>query len=167
MEFKQLYVCPSCKAFFHCPPEISRRGCPQCKRELKYVPVSHEKFTQMTPEERAAFKAEVLKDVVADSAFTPQKEGKETVDDFEVSNEIIPLSGWAKGLRFVCWLIFIVFCFAALLVFASTSNANSLMGFIVSAGVFLLGFLLVAATMVFLDIAKDVRAIRSKLEQEK
>lgn len=52
MEFKQVYYCKNCQLWHEINPADSLKGCPNCKAELKYVPVKHDIYSSMSSEEK-------------------------------------------------------------------------------------------------------------------
>lgn len=166
MENKKLFVCPICKTFYSSTSEVAARGCPQCKCGLEAVSIPYEDFMNMSNSEKAAFKAEYIQKHLSQN----NNENHKFVSVHEEYQEELPVSGWVKGLRAISLIIFVLFILAAIYMFmASAMNANSnpLIGLLTGGLVILVGFLLVASTMVFLDIAQDIRAIRNKIENRK
>lgn len=166
MENKKLFVCPICKTFYSSTTEVAARGCPQCKCGIEAVSIPYEEFINMSNTEKAAFKAEYIQKHLPKN----DNENRKFAPTQEEYLEELPVSGWIKGLRAISLIIFVLFIIAAIYVFmVSTMNANSnpVMGLLTGGLVLLVGFLLVASTMVFLDVAQDIRAIRNKIENRK
>lgn len=162
-EFKQLYVCKDCEQWFSGNPEQTLKGCPHCKGKLVYVPVNYEKYKAMDDEEKAAFKQSFLEKNDLSNIGIDNK--VQLAEEQYISNsDIKDSNGWISGLRFVGWLIFILFFIGGIMLFGLLGGS--------SAGVFAFllcvvgGFMSVAMTMVFLGMAKDLKAIRARLEKK-
>lgn len=167
MEFKQLYVCQSCQSFYAINPEKAAKGCPNCKSKLVYVPVSLTKYDAMSEQEKENFQASVLNgndlERVAIAAV-PQVEMKEP-EESQKRPFVSHASGWVKGMKFANKLVFAFFFIAAIAAFVLLLP-SPLVAILASGLLFCIGFLLVGMTMVFLDLAKDVKAIRDHMDQQ-
>ena len=160
-EFKQLYVCKDCEQWFSGNPEKTLKGCPHCKGKLVYVPVNYEKYKAMDDEEKAAFKQSFLEKNDLSNIGIDNK--VQLAEEQYISNsDIKDSSGWISGLKAINWLVFGVFIIAGLI----AAGSGTPIGLLIFFACFIAGFMTVAMTMVFLGMAKDLKAIRARLEKK-
>lgn len=167
MEFKQLYVCKECRSFCTINPEKASKGCPNCKGKMVYVPVSISKYDQMTDQERENFQAEILEnnnlDQVTIAAF-PHVEEKES-SEAENRPFVSHVNGWVRGMKFANKFTFVIFVIAAIASFV-IFIPNPLVAILVSGLIFCMGFLSIGMSMVFLNMAADIKAIRDHFDHQ-
>ena len=154
MEQRKIYVCPSCKCWYSQAIHEKKPVCPSCHHELVETDIDYNAFSAMAKEDKQSFKQHFLD--THELPMTP------VVDDTEESSS----SGWISGLKFFSWILFFVIIILGLLLaipyFSYRSHTEY--GFLIIVASFLLAFLSVAGTMVFLEMASDLKAIRKALE---
>ena len=166
MEFKQLYVCQDCKTFNSANPEKTLNGCPECKGKLVYVPIRYEKYAAFTPEEKEAFKKNFLEGNNVEQLGVNQTVQRADEDYMQNhADDTVRSTGWVKGLRFVGWVVFIFFALLGVAAFGLLA-ANPFVALLCAGVLVCIGFMTVAMTMVFLDMANDIRAIRKNTKRK-
>ena len=189
---KTLYICKSCYSFFSGLVKDTNGGCPHCTGDLMAVDVAYEQYSVMSEPEKKAFHEKCVRDFFGGTPAPvqlnkPQPEKEQPRQEkpkqekakpattwnpafeshiFSTTNEQIEKqnSGWISGTKFVMWLVFIVFILGGLISFLALSAAgSSLIGLLCLVLFFCIGFLSVSLTMVFLDMAQDIKVIRSRM----
>lgn len=157
MSERKLYVCGSCHQFWS-----SDRGgvpCPSCGGRVYPVDQDYHAYTALSPEEKAAFKEEYLKTHTFEAA-----EGEP--EPFRQSSLAQDETLWIRGLD-VALNITLGLCLVAaviVLIYYAAEEAFGL-GLLLAAALAVGGFLTVAGLKVFIGMAKDLKAIRNKMEQ--
>lgn len=156
---KHLYVCTKCHTWLSGKKEHAASGCTECGSDLQYVPVDYYEYSSWTPEQKTNFKKQFLRDMTNGNV-----QGSYTVSSIKNrQKEESSSSGWISGLKFVGWASFIVFILLGLALFGSFGP--NIIGIASFAVCFIVGFMSVAMTMVFLGMAQDIRIIRSRLQK--
>lgn len=167
MDFKQIYVCKGCRSFYSVNPEKSLKGCPECGGEFVYVPFSYNKYSAMTDQEKEQFKADFLANNDLDqigSGSIPQPAARE-YHEYHNHSFVSKASGWVNGMKFANKLVFAIFIISAIVAFVLLLP-NPLVALLASVLIFCIGFLFVGMSMVFLDMAADIKAVRDHLEHQ-
>lgn len=151
MENRRVYVCPNCKHWYSHEADEKTAVCPNCHHELVEADIDYAYFSRMTKEEKANAKQQYL--ATHELPMTPY-----------VGNEEEASSGWISGLNVFSWVAFFAIIIAGLVLAAPFLRYAPGYGVLIIIGAFLLAFLSVAGTMVFLGIASDLKAIRKNLE---
>lgn len=138
----KLYLCKSCGFIFNKPKDEGDE-CPKCKQKGTRVSVEYEE-----------------RDSSAGKFNTPLETYLDEVGSKEHGSE---RSGWIEGLKIVGWMIFVAFILVGIVLVPFMSRIHPLAGIITLFACFCVGFMSVAMTMVFLDMAQDVRTIRSRM----
>ena len=159
MENRRVYVCPNCKSWYSheknmFSPEADRKEsiCPNCQHKLVETDIDYEEFSAMAKEEKQRVKQQYL-----DTHELPVTPHAEAEDENSAS-------GWISGLKIFSWVSFFAIIIAGLVLAAPFLRYASGYGVLIIIGAFLLAFLSVAGTMVFLGMASDLKAIRKNLE---
>ena len=161
MAVKNVYICPECKTWQSVTENQAKKGCEKCNNSITYVPIEYKTFKQMNDEEREVFKKNFLqnltdgKSILGSYVVPVSKPVSEPVENIKAS------SGWIDGMQAIGWVVFAAFIIVGVLALTSSPD-----GVLVFLGCILAGFLSVGMTMIFLDMAKDLKAIRAKLEQK-
>lgn len=151
MENRRVYVCPNCKHWYSHEADEKTAVCPNCHHELVEADIGYAYFSRMTKEEKANSKQQYL--ATHELPMTPY-----------VGNEEEASSGWISGLNVFSWVAFFAIIIAGLVLAAPFLRYAPGYGVLIIIGAFLLAFLSVAGTMVFLGMASDLKAIRKNLE---
>jgi|GEM_PF-1191030 len=154
MENRRVYVCPNCKHWYSHEADEKTAVCPNCHHELVEADIDYAYFSRMTKEEKANAKQQYL--ATHELPMTPY-----------VGNEEEASSGWISGLNVFSWVAFFAIIIAGLVLAAPFLRYAPSYGVLIIIGAFLLAFLSVAGTMVFLGMASDLKAIRKNLESMK
>lgn len=159
MENRRVYVCPNCKSWYSheknmFSPEADRKEsiCPNCQHKLVETDIDYEEFSAMAKEEKQRVKQQYL-----DTHELPVTPHAEAEDENSAS-------GWISGLKIFSWAAFFAIIIAGLVLAAPFLRYAPGYGVLIIIGAFLLAFLSVAGTMVFLGMASDLKAIRKNLE---
>lgn len=159
MENRRVYVCPNCKSWYSheknmFSPEADRKEsiCPNCQHKLVETDIDYEEFSAMAKEEKQRVKQQYL-----DTHELPVTPHAEAEDENSAS-------GWISGLKIFSWVAFFAIIIAGLVLAAPFLRYAPGYGVLIIIGAFLLAFLSVAGTMVFLGMASDLKAIRKNLE---
>ena len=135
-------------------PEADRKEsiCPNCQHKLVETDIDYEEFSAMAKEEKQRVKQQYL-----DTHELPVTPHAEAEDENSAS-------GWISGLKIFSWVAFFAIIIAGLVLAAPFLRYAPGYGVLIIIGAFLLAFLSVAGTMVFLGMASDLKAIRKNLE---
>ena len=152
MENRKVYVCPNCKHWYSHEADEKTPVCPNCHHELVEADFGYAYFSGMTKEEKANIKQRYL--ATHELPMTPYV-GEE--DDNSSS-------GWIRGLNVFSWVAFFAIIIAGLVIASPFLREAPGYGVLIIIVAFLLAFLSVAGTMVFLGMASDLKAIRKNLE---
>lgn len=76
-------------------------------------------------------------------------------------------SGWISGMRFIGWLAYIVLVIMALVSGCSVFRYSIAYGLAIISFVPIMGFIGIAGTMIFIDMAEDVKYIRNQISKKK
>lgn len=154
MNERKLYVCGGCHQFWS--SEQEGVTCPSCGGAVYPVDLSYAEYAAFSDREKQQFK----KNYLASHAVVPEppvaKKKRPAGEDF-----------WLKLLNLILNLLLAVFLVVGLLVMV----LNWLDGYdfweplLAGLCVAAVGLVLVAAMKVFLGLARDVRAIRRKMEK--
>lgn len=156
---KELYVCTKCRTWLSGKKEEAAAGCPKCGGDLQYVNVDYYEYVSWLPDQKSKFKEQFLRDLTNNKV-----QASYTVEEVEARSKVeSSSSGWITGLKIICCCEFIVFVWLGLTLLGMI-GMNEL-GLIALCICFVIGFMSVAMTMVFLDMAKDIRIIRSRMKQ--
>lgn len=159
MENRRVYVCPNCKSWYSheknmFSPEADRKEsiCPNCQHKLVETDIDYEEFSAMAKEEKQRVKQQYL-----DTHELPVTPHAKAEDENSAS-------GWISGLNVFSWVAFFAIIIAGLVLAAPFLRYAPGYGVLIIIGAFLLAFLSVAGTMVFLGMASDLKAMRKNLE---
>lgn len=155
MSERKLYVCGNCHQFW----SSDRAGvpCPSCGSKVYPVDKDYDAYAALSAEEKAAFKEEYLKT----HTFEAVKAEPAGLSSFARDENL-----WIRGLD-IALNITLGLCLVAaviLLIYYAAEEAFGL-GLLVAAALAVGGFLTVAGMKVFIGMAKDLKAIRNKMEQ--
>ena len=160
MNDRKLYVCTQCHEFWSSAKEAT--NCPGCGSPVVPVEQDYQQYAAWTAEERTAFKTRY----VQEHDLTPPKStvsaSMEQVSE-TVENDLF----WINSLNTALNISLCVFLLAAVIVFfacAFQGGAAVLTGLLSAVVLTMLGFLSVAGMKIFIGMAKDLKAIRSKLD---
>ena len=159
MENNRICICPKCRAWFVVNKKNQNPICPDCHIDLKCTNISNEQFESMKDTdkeilERNLFKETVPKNESPNKAKQEEKPVKETKDS----------SPWITIMETVCIVILGVFMIGGIFFIR---KENIIVGILVFALSTLIGFILISGMMVFTGMARDLRAIRNELENNK
>lgn len=160
MSYRKLYVCTQCHEFWSSGKEAA--ACPACGSAVVPVEQDYEEYAAWTAEEKAAFKARYVQqhDLTppTGAAARTMEQTVEAVEDEQF---------WINSLNTVLNISLCLFLLAAVVVFfacAVQGGWSVLVGLLAAAGLVAAGFLSVAALKIFIGMAKDLKAIRQKLD---
>lgn len=170
MEEKRMYICPRCETWYSVHRKNTTPKCPECGQMLNFVNIDCEQFNWLSEKEREDLKrnyfsarANVLKSQsnyseesnhTADPAAKNEKKNKDT-------------SGWISLMETMCAIVIAAFMFTGAVVLGQYFQRGQyqIVGILIFLGMTLVGLLAVSGTMVFIGMAKDLKAIRNELEE--
>lgn len=76
-------------------------------------------------------------------------------------------SGWISGMRFFGWLAYILWVIMALVLGCSVFKYSIAYGLGIIIGFSIVGFVGIAGTMIFIDMAEDIKCIRNQISKKK
>ena len=141
-----LAVCPRCFEFYAVQHEPSTCKCNDCGSALQLVEHGYELYSQLTPEEKTAFKQVYIEDHFPNA--------KPYRKPFEPMSH----SAWIPYLGFFGWVAVVLVMLAG--VFACLSGA-----FIPGVGLLIAGPVSGGALILLAIIAEDVRHIRNQVDK--
>ena len=153
MENRRVYVCPNCKHWYSHEADEKTAVCPNCHRELVETDIDYKAFSAMSKEDKRSLKQHYLD--THELFMTPI-----VVADANGGSS----SSWISGLKVFSWVAFFAIIIAGLVLAAPFLRYAPGYGVLIIIGAFLLAFLSVAGTMVFLGMASDLKAIRKALQ---
>lgn len=161
MSDRRLFVCTRCHQFWSAGS--SADACPACGSPVLPVEQDYEEYTSWTQEEKAAFKARY----VAEHDLTAAAPVSSASAQSYTTEERSP-TYWIDSLDKYANILLAVIVVLALLVLIGSSVMGGGVGFFVglvlAVAICLVGFAGVAAIKVFLDMARDIKAMRTKME---
>lgn len=155
MSERKLYVCGSCHQFW----SSDRAGvpCPSCGGRVYPVDQDYNAYAALSAGEKAAFKEEYLKTHAFEAAEAEPSRLSSLAQDETL---------WTRGLD-LALNITLGLCLVAaviVLIYYAAEEAFGL-GLLLAVALAVGGFLTVAGMKVFIGMAKDIKAIRNKMEQ--
>ena len=155
MSERKLYVCTQCHGFWSALGGAP--ACPKCGGKVHQVDVDYDTYASWTAEEKADFKQSYINT----HNFT---DGPTSVFAKAADTDF-----WIRGVDLALNIAMVMFCIAAVVLLIVITAAGGVEGFFIdllaAASLAVVGFLLVAGMKIFLGMAKDLKAIRSKMEQ--
>ncbi len=163
MSERKLFVCSQCHEFWSSTQRATT--CAQCGGPVCPVEQDYEEYASWTPEEKKAFKEQYVathnlkattstyQEVVATAT-----ERTQTAQDSEFWIGCLNMS---LNVALVC---FVLLAIVALFSIASLGGANVLTGIVSAVVIVVVGILSVAGMKIFIGMAKDLKAIRKKLD---
>lgn len=160
MSYRKLYVCTKCHEFWSSAKEAT--VCPGCDSPVLPVEQDYEQYAAWTAEEKAAFKARY----VQEHDLTPPKTAAAATMG-QVSEKVEDDQFWINGLNTALNISLFIFLLASVVTFfgcAVQGDGMVLVGLLSAALLLVLGFLSVAGMKIFIGMAKDLKAIRKKMD---
>ncbi len=163
MSQRKLYVCTKCHEFWSSnTPAVT---CPGCGGAVCPVDQDYEAYSGWTQEEKAAFKEAY----VAQHDLTPPARPAVRADSCGTSSASAQADAdfWINGLDTALNITLVVFILLAVVVFgvlAVNGGEGVLIGLLSAVAIGVAGFLTVAGMKIFIGMAKDLKAIRKKLD---
>lgn len=149
MNNELICFCPKCKTMFTVSKRNGNPVCPDCKGRLVNTNLSYEEYSSMTDSEKESFENRYYRNDLQKS----HKKQKAVIKNKD--SDI-----WISLLETFCAIIIALCILAALFILGQ----NIRVGIIVAIALVLMGFLLVSGIMVFVGMARDLRAIRNEIE---
>lgn len=159
MSYRKLYVCTQCHEFWSSAKEAAT--CPGCGSPVIPVEQDYEQYAAWTAEEKAAFKARY----VQEHDITPPRSAASAME--QVSETVENDQFWINSLNTALNLSLFIFLLAAVITFfacAVQGGWSVLIGLLSAVLLVILGFLSVAGLKIFIGMARDLKAIRKKLD---
>jgi len=170
MSAYRLCYCPNCKSFVTTDSSKDSPRCPVCKTAMKFVPVNMDEYESWDEAKKASFEQKYFADMAQAPANPEQSKQSppicEKKDTPAFSSHDEPSSDssiWIVGLEAISWFVLAACVIVGLVLGISSGSLSGIVLFILCA---LGGFLVVGMTMVFLGMARDLKAIRNALEEK-
>lgn len=155
MSERKLYVCTQCHGFWSALGGAP--ACPKCGGKVHQVDVDYDTYASWTAEEKADFKQSYINT----HNFT---DGPTSVFTKAADTDF-----WIKGMDTalnITMVLFVVAAFITLIACVSSGRfVGLLVGLLAATALAIIGFLAVAGMKIFLGMAKDLKAIRNKIEE--
>ncbi len=151
---KYAFYCPTCKSLWQSESnsEITVENCHKCGNRPLY--------TGNTAEEWKAL------DKIAQDAACAGLESRVQSTPEPITHQRSGVSTWMRLIRFQGWLVFIVLIVAAIIFASQTVDEQPFIGFLIVSAAIVLGLFLLAFSMMFVDMAADLRAIRNSIPEK-
>ena len=146
MKKTYMAVCPRCFEFYSVYHDPSTCKCDDCKTALQLVDHDYELYSQLTPDEKTAFKKVYI------------EEHFPGVNPYIKPFEPMPSNGWSSYISFLGWATVIIVIVAG--VFACLSGAV-----LPGLGLIIAGPASGGALILLSIIAEDVRHIRNQVDR--
>lgn len=159
MSERKLYVCTHCHEFWSSAKDAVT--CPGCGSPVLPVEQNYEQYAAWNAEEKAAFKARY----VQEHDLTPPKHAAKVAME-QISGTVENDQFWINCLNTALNVSLFLFLLAAVIVFFACAVQGGIMvlvGLLTGALLLVLGLLSVAGMKIFIGMAKDLKAVRSKL----
>ena len=154
MSDRKLYVCANCHGFWSALGGAP--ACPKCGGKVHQVDVDYDTYASWTAEEKADFKQAYIN--THDFSDGPTATLTKAADtDFWISGMDTALN--------VTIALFAIIAVVVLLAGTASGVEGFFIGLLAAAVIAVMGFLAVAGMKIFLGMAKDLKAIRNKMEQ--
>ena len=163
MSQRKLYVCTKCHEFWSsATPAVS---CPGCGSPVCPVEQDYDEYSGWTQEEKKAFK----ENYVAQHDLTVKPDAAEgaRTEHGDASASSADTDFWIGGLDTALNITLVVFVLLAVVAFgmgAAGGDEGILIGLVSAVAILVAGFLTVAGMKIFIGMAKDLKAIRKKLD---
>lgn len=183
MDEKRIYFCLKCKVWYSVHNKNTDPKCPDCGRALSLVNIDYEQFNALTDEERAELERrfisthfsvpktlsnnheqyKVSKDQASLERNNNANKHKKDRDDFISTSD-----WWISLLETVCIIIILAFVMSGIYIMGLNFEESLYVpGILICAGLAFIGLFIVSSTMVFLGMARNLKAIKKELEEER
>lgn len=145
MNEERVCICPKCKSWYYVNKKNSGPKCPDCNCFLICTNISSEEFDSMPNEKRNS----IMDKCIFKNSDTDRK-------------KINDSSLWIVIMEIVSTIIIAVSVLMGVFILTSADYIGiGILGF---AAIVLIGIIAVSSSMVFVGMARDIKAIRSKLD---
>lgn len=151
---KYAFYCPACKSFWQSDSssEYAIENCLKCGNHPYYTGYTAEAWKELDQ----SSKDEVCANLEARSNTVPES----------VAPTHLQKSAWMKLVQTQGWFVFAVLVIFAITVASQFVDEQPFLSFLIVAGAIVLGLFLLAFTMMFVDMAVDLRATRRSLTED-
>ena len=146
-------VCPKCGAWYYVNKKNSGPECPDCNCFLICTNVSSEAFDSMSTEEMNSLKQKCSN--ISKDSDKQQEPIKKVVNDTSIWISMIEIIGTV--------IVAIAILFGVFVLRSAEKTGIGILGFAV---ILIIALVAVSGSMVFAGIAKDIKAIRNKLDSK-
>lgn len=155
MSERKLYVCGTCRQFWS--SDRAKVPCPSCGGKVYSVEMDYAAYTALSAEEKAKFKEEYLETHTFEAVRSDAPEAASYAPDETLWTRVLDTAlNVTLGLCFVAAVV--------LLIYYAAEEAFGL-GLLLAVALAVGGLLTVAGMKIFIGMAKDLKAIRNKMEQ--
>ena len=151
---KYAFYCPNCKSFWQSDSksEETVEPCHTCSRHPIFTGYSVEDWNKLDKSSKEAICSSIEnRSVSADQPYSMVKTDK---------------SIWIRIIRTVNWLVFILIVLASIIAAAYIIEEQPVLAVLIVVCAIVIGLLLIALGMMFVDMAVDLRAIRKQLTEK-
>ena len=145
---KYVFYCPKCKAFWQSDSSLEGavENCLSCGARPVFTDYSTDDWKALDKPTQEEVCRTIERRILTD----PQVQ-------YSKSN----LTIWMRIIRSLNWLFFSLIVIAAIVVAVLLFKERPFLGFIIVLGTIIVGLILIASNMLFVDMARDIRAIRN------
>lgn len=163
MSQRKLYVCTKCHEFWSSATPAA--SCPGCGSPVCPVEQDYDEYAGWTQEEKKAFK----ENYVAQHDLTPPPRPAVRPDAYGAPAAFAQTDTdfWISGLDTALNITLVVFVLLAVVAFGigvAGGDEGILIGLVSAVVILVVGFLTVAGMKIFIGMARDLKAIRKKLD---
>ena len=160
MTNRQLYICTQCHEFWSSAKEA--HTCPSCGAPVCPGEQDYAAYAAWSPEEKAAFKA----DYIARHDFSGYQatSTRTTAAEQETLDQPFDWIGMLDKMTNISLLLILLCAVILFFVMAANGGVSVLLGLLASAGLVVAGLASAAMMKIFIGMAKDLKAVRQKLE---
>ncbi len=182
MDEKRVYFCLKCRAWYSVRKKNTDPKCPECGKALSLVDIDYEQFNDLTDGEREDFERRFISThfsapkalsnnheqyKVSEDRARSERSNKGSKQKKDKDDYISTSDGWISLLETVCLIIVLVFILSGIFIMGNNFEEGLyLPGVLICAGLTFIGLFIVSSTMVFLGMARNLKAIKNKLEEE-
>lgn len=164
MTNRQLYICTQCHEFWSSAKEA--HTCPSCGAPVCPVEQDYAAYAAWSPEEKAAFKADYIAchDFSGYQAAPSARPAHGAGAEQEMLDQPFDWIGMLDKMTNISLLLILLCAVILFFVMAANGGVSVLLGLLASAGLVVAGLASAAMMKIFIGMAKDLKAVRQKLE---
>lgn len=164
MNYRKLYVCTQCHEFWSSAKEA--QSCPGCGAPVCPVDLDYETYAAWTPEEKAAFKADYIAshDLTGYRPTATSRPASEAGGGYTSLDQPTDWIGVLDKLTNISLFVIILSAVIIFFVMAVNGGISVLFGLLYAVILLVAGFASAACMKVFIGMARDLKAVRKKMD---